>query len=88
MNGKFTTILRKKREKGIKIDVSRDLLNVPWTPHAVAKIKVVRFTMSDGVGVVALDIANVDKLFPKNQVQSLTRAFVEVELATYAKLTG
>jgi hypothetical protein len=66
-----------KERKGIKIDVSRERLNVPLSRHAVVKIKVARFTMSSGVGVVAVDAANADKLFSKYQVQSLTRAFVE-----------
>jgi hypothetical protein len=43
----------------------------------VVKIKAARFTMSGGVGVVAVDAANADKLFSKYQVQSLTRAFVQ-----------
>jgi hypothetical protein len=64
--------------KSIKVEVSKDRLNGPWAPHAVVKIKVAWFTMSDRVGVVALDAANVDKLFPRNQIQSLIRAFVEV----------
>ena len=67
-----------EERKGIKIDVSRERLNIPLVAHVVVKIKVALFIMSDGVGVVALDTANVDKLFPKNQVQSLTRVFVEV----------
>ena len=55
-----------EKRNGIQTDVSRKRLNVPLAPHAIVKIRVARFTMSNGVGVVALDAPNVDKLFLKN----------------------
>jgi hypothetical protein len=50
------------------------------TPDICRKIKPVRFTMSNGIIVVALDTSDVDKLFSKDKFHALTRAFVEVEL--------
>jgi hypothetical protein len=70
-----------EERKGIKIGVSREQWSIPCAAHTMAEIKIARFSMSNGIGVVALDATDVAKLFPNGKFHSLTRAFVEVRLS-------
>ncbi len=67
-----------RRSKGFKINITRDQVNCPIGPNSMDKIRVTKFTMHDGVRVIALDVDDVEMLFPKEKIHDLTRAFVEV----------
>jgi hypothetical protein len=69
---------REQKIKGRKIHIQREQIPIPCGNNAVEKIKTARFTMSDGVRVLALDADDLERLFPEEQMRVLTRAFVEV----------
>ena len=67
-----------QKSNGRKMPVRKENLRIPCGANAVGKIRTARFTMSDGVRVVALDADDLKVLFPGEQMRALTRAFIEV----------
>jgi hypothetical protein len=69
-----------QKSKGVKISIRRETLRVPGVHRSIAKVRVVEFKMCDGVRVVSLDADDVERIFPCEELRSLTRSFVEVSL--------
>lgn len=67
-----------QKSDGRKMPVHKENLRIPCGTNAVGKIRTSRFTMPDGVRVVALDADDLEVLFPSEKMRALTTAFIEV----------